>query len=184
MSQDHHQAFIRSLVELNERDPGGAMAALRRSLAFEPGDDPKTYPYVERYVPRDMHGNHPLRKAMYAVAGLFALHPEAAPRPLAAVYGKLVRDLDRPSLEQRFIALLDADPESVVTHLRQIVRLLKANDRSYDHVALLNDLRWLLDDHFGAEARDRVRRDWARQFYGAVQANDLQDRTADLPADQ
>lgn len=183
MSQDHHQAFVRSLEELRQRDPGG-MAALRRSLAFEPGDDPKSYPYVERYVPREMHGSHPLRKAMYAVAGVYAAHPESGARPLAAVYGQLVRDKDRPSLEQRFIALLDADPEGVVTHLRQIVSLLKSDGRAYDHVALLNDLRWLLDDRIGSEARDRVRRDWARQFYGTVQADDLEDQTAVTFADQ
>lgn len=183
MSQDHRLAFIRSLEDLARRD-AGAMAALRRSLAFEPGDDPKSFPYVERYLPRDMLGNPPLRKAMYAVAGLYAAHPESASRPLAAVYGRWVRDEARPSLELRFIALLDADPEGVVTHLRQIVNLLKAAGRGYDHAALLNDLRWLLDDHIGSESRDRVRRAWARQFYGAVQADDLEDQTAAASAEQ
>jgi CRISPR system Cascade subunit CasB len=183
MSQDHHQAFVKSLADLAGRDTG-AMAALRRSLAFDPGDDPKAYPYVERYVPRDMHGNHPLRKAMYAVAGLYASHPESSPRPLAAVYGRLVRDEARPSLEARFIALLDADPEGVVTHLRQIVSLLKASGLGYDHVALLNDLRWLLDDQIGSQWRDGVRRTWARQFYGAVQADDVESQTAAASAEQ
>ena len=183
MSQDHHQAFVKSLADLASRDTG-AMAALRRSLAFEPGDDPKSYPYVERYLPRDMHGSHPLRKAMYAVAGLYANHSEAAARPLAAVYGRLVRDEARPSLESRFIALLDADPEGVVTHLRQIVSLLKAAGLGYDHAALLNDLCCLLDDQIGSDRRDRVRRSWARQFYGAVQADDDQDQTAAASAEQ
>lgn len=183
MSQEHHLAFVRSLDELSRRDPG-AMAALRRSLAFAPGDDPKAFPYVERYVPRDMHGSHPLRKAMYVVAGLYASMPESGSRPLAAVFGHWVRASERPSLEARFIALLDADPEGVVSHLRQIVSLLKSEGLAYDHAALLSDLRWLLDDWVGSEARDRVRRDWARQFYGAVQAGDTDEQTAAVSADQ
>ena len=183
MSQDHHQAFIQSLDELAGRD-AGAMAALRRSLAFEPGNDPKSFRYVERFVPRHLHGSDPLRKAMYAVAGLYASHPEAGLRPLPAVYGRLVRDEPRPSLESRFIALLDADADGVVTHLRQIVSLLKSAGRGYDHAALLNDLRWLLDDRMGSESRDRVRREWARQFYGAAQSDDTEDPTAAASADQ
>lgn len=183
MSQELRQAFVKHLAGLASRD-SGAMAALRRSLAFHPGDDPKSYPYVERYVPRDMRGDHPLRKAMYAVAGLYATHPESSSRPLAAVYGRLVRDEAHRSLESRFIALLDSDPEGVVTHLRQIVSLLKAAGAGCDHAALLNDLRWLLDDQIGSDWRDRVRRDWARQFYGAMQADDPEAKTAAASANQ
>jgi CRISPR system Cascade subunit CasB len=189
MNQGHHQAFVKSLVDLASRDTG-AMAALRRSLAFDPGNDPKAYPYVERYVPRELRG-----KAMYAVAGFFAFNPEEGTETLATSYGHLVqekmrheskgdREGRRTSLESRFIALLDADPEGVVTHLRQIVSLLKASGRGYDHAALLNDLRWLLDEQIGSEWRDRVRRTWARQFYGAVRADDMENQTAAASAEQ
>lgn len=183
MSQEHHQAFIQHLEGLAQRD-AGAMAALRRSLAFDPGEFPKAFPYVERYVPNDMHGRHPLRQAMYAVAGLYALHAQSSSRRLPAAFGQLVRNEGRPSLELRFVAMLDADPEGIVTHLRQMVSLLKAAGLAYDHEALLGDLRWLLDDQIGSEPRDRVRRDWARQFYGTVQADHLNDQTAAASAEQ
>ena len=177
MRREDAQRFIAHLLALKERDRG-ALAALRHSLAFEPGDDPKAYPFVERFVARDCHARDARRLALYAVAGLFAAHPVANERSLAAALGQLLRDKDRPSLELRFRALLEADAEGVMAHLRQAVSLLAAEGLGYDHAGLLMDLCVLLNDRAEPDWRDDIKRRWARQFYRALQA----DAEPDVPA--
>jgi CRISPR system Cascade subunit CasB len=64
------------------------------------------------------------------------------------------------SIEQRFIALLDADEGQLAHHLRQMVQLLRAEEGIRIHwVELLTDLRHWKDDE------RRVQRRWARAFY-------------------
>lgn len=170
MKREEAERFINHLVRLKEQDRG-ALAALRHSLAFDPGDDPKAYPFVERWVGGDWHARDARRLALYAVAGLFAAHPVAHERSLAAALGQMLRDKDRPSLELRFRALLEADADGLMAHLRQSVSLLAAEGLGYDQVALLRDLCILLDDRIDPSWRDEVRRRWARQFYGALQSS-------------
>lgn len=181
MKREDAQRFIDHLQKLKERDRG-ALAALRHSLAFDPGDDPKAYPHVERFVGREWHATDARRLALYAVAGLFAVHPEAHPRSLAAALGQLLREQDRPSLELRFRALLEADADAVLPHLRQAVSLLGSAGLGYDHAGLLVDLCDLLNDRADPTWRDRIRRQWARQFYRALQAEpaDEADTTATI----
>ena len=180
MSQDRADPFIEHLQRLREHDRG-AIATLRHSLAFALGDDPKSYPYVERYLPIDWHERDARRLARYAVAGLFASHPVQQQRSLATALGQLVRDKQRPSLELRFIALLEADADSLMDHLRQAVSLLAADGRGYNYAGLLRDLSIGLDPHAWPEARDRLKRQWARDFYRALQA-DAPAEAADAPA--
>ena len=68
-----------------------------------------------------------------------------------------------PSIEGRFVALLDADEEELPYRLRQMVRLLKTEDGIRIHWAeLLRDLlAWNREDK-------PVQRKWARAFYRAV----------------
>jgi CRISPR system Cascade subunit CasB len=179
VSEDSAASFIGHLQQLQERDRG-AMATLRHSLAFAPGDYPKAYPHVERYVANAWHERDARRLARYAVAGLFAAHPVHHGRSLAGALGQLVRDKQRPSLELRFIALLEADAESLMDHLRQVVRLLASEGLGYDHAALLRDLSTGLDDRAWPDARERLKRRWARDFYRALQA-DAAAESSDVP---
>ncbi|MBN8486781.1 MAG: type I-E CRISPR-associated protein Cse2/CasB [Burkholderiales bacterium] len=176
MKRDDAQRFIDHLLRLKEQDRG-ALAALRHSLAFAPGDDPKAFPYVERFVGRDWHSADARRLALYAVAGLFAAHPVVHDRSLPAALGKLLRDKDRPSLELRFRALLEADADGLMPHLRQSVSLLSVDGLGYDHAGLLADLAVWLDERSDPAWRDDVKRRWARAFYGALQADDAVDAT-------
>lgn len=163
---DHAQAFVAHLSTLAEKDRG-ALAALRRSLSFDPGASPPAYPYVERFVGTDRHADDPYRRALYLTAGLFALHPaNSAKTSFAAAFGTLARQRDSGSIEQRFVALLGAEPESLPNMLRQAASLLAADGLALDYAHLLDDLsRWL--NTFGQEARDSLRKQWARDFYRA-----------------
>ncbi len=170
---DYTDAFVRHLVAL--RQDRGAMAALRRSLGFEPGAYPAAYPAVERFA---AHGpdSETQRRALYLSAGLFALHPAHAPgQSIGTALGQAMRQRDSASIEKRFIALLAADADSLPNHLRQTVSLLAAQGIAIDHAELLDDLGRLLQ-RWNEEQRDRVRQRWARAFYRAA------DPTGTVPA--
>lgn len=181
MSQVPADAFIEHLQRLNQTDRA-AIATLRHSLAFSPGDYPRAYPLVERFVPANWHERDARRLARYAVAGLFAAHPVQHPRSLAAALGQLVRDKQRPSLELRFIALLEADADTVMEHLRQVVSLLASAGLGYDHATLLTDLGVALDPSAWPAARDQLKRRWAREFYRALQSEPVSESPAEAAA--
>lgn len=163
---EHAQSFIAHLSGLAERDRG-ALAALRRSLGFDPGTYPPAYPYVERFVGPERYADDPWRQALYLAAGLFAFHPRHQEGvSFAAALGRLARTRESPSIEQRFVALLGAEPDSLPNMLRQAVSLLAAEGYAFDFAHLLDDLaRWL--SPYAFEARDNLRQRWARDFYRA-----------------
>ena len=63
--------FIEWLEKLNEKDTK-VRAVLRRSLAFDPGDFPAAYPFVEPFLKNE--DNSWRRQMLYLVAGLWAAH--------------------------------------------------------------------------------------------------------------
>lgn len=150
-----------------------ALAELRRSLSFKPGEYPRAFPFVERFAA----GSSRRRAAHYLLAGLYALKeraPEKGEReqmdadatdPKSITLGGSVGRLrDREgkrakSTEQRFLRLLDADHEELPNPLRQMISLLKAGGQEIDWETLLNDLiNWN-----SADRRVQVR--WAQHFY-------------------
>lgn len=163
---DHAEQFVAHLIALRERDRG-ALAALRHSLAFEPGSYPRAFPYVERFAGAAVHERDARRLALYAVAGLFARHPSHRPQSFASALGELMNRRQSPSIEGRFIALLGADAENIVEYLRQAISLLAADDIGCDYARLLEDLsQWLKPNADPSRLRQR----WARDFYRAAQA--------------
>ena len=175
---EYAERFIAHLVALYEKD-AGAMAALRRSMAFEPGRYPVVYPYVESYIGRDWHERDPRRLATYAVAGLYARHPKHEARyTFAGAFGELMRrrtgdGRGGDGIQRRFVSLLNADPENVVDYLRQALSLMAADAGGFDYVRLLDDLvKWMNPYPGRGEDRDRLRERWAREFYRAHEAED------------
>ncbi len=156
--------FVASLGGLDR----GALAELRRSLAFEPGTYPPAYPYVERYV---AHSHDRERRWFYLLAGLYSLErssggtgaADAPERTLGAsvvtLFGKRGQI---PSIEQRFIVLLDADDEQLPHRLRQMVTLLRSEAIPIHWAQLLRDLLAWSHPHRYVQQR------WARDFYGSA----------------
>ena len=179
---DPARAFIDYLTVLAQRDRG-ALAILRRSLAFAPGAYPPAYPIVERFVGADRHANDPWRLALYLTAGLYALHPKHQPdTTLATALCRLgiVRKSD--SIEQRFVALLGADPEHLPQMLRPVVTLLASDGQGLDYERLLTDTAlWLRP--FDIDGRDRLRQRWARDFYRVLDAANAKPLPATPAAD-
>jgi CRISPR system Cascade subunit CasB len=166
---DAHQAFIDHLQRLAKTNRG-ALAELRRSLTFAPGSAPRVYPYVEPFIANDEHPDSARRLARYLVAGLFALHPQQQGTTLGKAMGALYRKQEQsPSVEGRFIALLESDGETLAEPLRHCISLLKAHDLAIDYRALLVDLIiWLNPLPSRLADLDKLRRRWATEFYRAA----------------
>jgi CRISPR system Cascade subunit CasB len=146
------------------------MAALRHSLSFELGEDPRVYSYVERFTGIGTRVDAPRRLALYAVAGLFAHHSTIASQSFASAFGELAARRESASIEQRFIALLEADAESVVIHLRHALSLLVSEEIGFDYATLLDDLSLLLGHWNDDQAVSKVKQTWARDYYQSALA--------------
>lgn len=160
--------FIRWLEKLNEGDTR-VRAVLRRSLAFEPGNYPPAYPFVEPFV-RDQDSSW-RREMLYLAAGLWAMHWREGRFSMPTSIGKVCAELDKENrnrmsreesqkisaTENRFVTLLDSDSDQLPHRLRQMVALLK--DYSIDFASLLRDIIYWNDD------RKRTQQSWARDFY-------------------
>ncbi|MBI5016889.1 MAG: type I-E CRISPR-associated protein Cse2/CasB [Deltaproteobacteria bacterium] len=153
--------FIDWLEDLNARDTR-VRAVLRRSLAFDPGEHPPAYPYVEPFVKDE---DRPWRREVhYLVAGLWAAHWREGRAGASQTFGRACAAQQlasgSASTERRFITLLDADGDQLPHRLRQMVALLK--EQAIDFDDLLKKLLYWNDD------QKRTQNAWAREFYRAM----------------
>jgi CRISPR system Cascade subunit CasB len=155
--------FLKWLDSLNEKD-SKVRAVLRRSLAFEPGRYVPAYPYVEPFVKDE---NSSWRREMhYLVAGLWAAHAREEQSNTKMTFGSACHALyldknKSPSIERRFITLLDSDRDQLPHRMRQMLALLKEYPIAFD--GLLAGLLSWNDD------RKRTQNAWARDFYRNLQ---------------
>jgi len=150
--------FIEWLEDLNARDTK-VRAVLRRSLAFDPGEFPQAYPYVEPFVKDE---DNSWRRAMYyLVAGLWSTHWREGRTGAPMSFGKACAAHQvasgSTSTERRFITLLDADRDQLPHRLRQTVALLKEQVIDFDDL-LKRLLSW-------NDEQKRTQNSWAREFY-------------------
>ncbi|MEI7900613.1 MAG: type I-E CRISPR-associated protein Cse2/CasB [bacterium] len=140
----------------------GALAELRRGLGKEPAIVVGSVRrHVQRFMPAD--ASRSVQDAVVVVATLFASHPEFGVRDMGGVLHAIDPKNETGSVERRFMALLNADPEDLPTHLRHAVSLAKSKGVNLDWAQLLSDLI----DLFGSQdwAVQRVHRKWSRSFW-------------------
>lgn len=150
--------FIEWLEKISKEDTK-IRAVLRRSLSFDPGTFVPAYPYVEPFLRNQ--DNAWRRKMFYLVAGVWAAHwrEDRNGSPLRIGQACANHQNKSTSIESRFIALLDADPDQLPYRLRQMMALLR--DQNIDFEDLLTGLlRWNSEQKF-------VQNRWARDFYGS-----------------
>lgn len=165
----HAGKFVGYLETLNENSRG-AIARLRHSLAQPIGEDPKTVAIVERFVSTERDVDDPYRQSLYLTAGLYASHPKQSGATLAEAFGALWRERQNPSIEQRFIALLESDEQQLAVRLRQTTALLAADGYDFDYVQLIADIALWLDPFKEEDRWQAMRRRWGREFYSAALA--------------
>jgi len=159
---DFSNEFIDYLVSLRERD-SGAISTLRHSLAFEPGTFPKAYPYVERFVSERWHAQDSRRLSLYAVAALFARHPVVdTEKSFSQAFAEVCNKRDSKSLERRFIAVLDANSDTILEYLRHAISLISTEGIGFNYARIRNDLVVWMNP---LNNLDRLRQKWASDFY-------------------
>ncbi|MCA9467005.1 MAG: type I-E CRISPR-associated protein Cse2/CasB [Nitrospira sp.] len=151
--------FIEWLEGLNKKDTK-VRAVLRRSLSFDPSQYVPAFPYIEPFVKEE--GNSWRREMHYLVAGLWATHWREGrvgqPLRIGQACQNLYAAKDRsPSIEGRFITLLESDQGQLPYRMRQMVALLK--EYPIDFEALLTGLLYWNDD------QKLTQNKWARDFY-------------------
>jgi CRISPR system Cascade subunit CasB len=149
-----HELIV-MLERLHAADDRAAFAALRRGL--NPGAEATVYPYVAPFFPRDPSPR--VERAYVLVAGLFALHPSSGGVTIGHALRRIRDAAGSGSIEQRFVALLDAPAEDLGEHLRHAVMLARSKEIPLDWNDLLRAvLAWDYDDR-------RPQRRWAHDFW-------------------
>jgi CRISPR system Cascade subunit CasB len=143
-ARDHRFiAYLERLATDAQRRHGthrGALADLAAELGKQPGSSVRSVRWLARWT---AHVSQSERARHHLVAALFAAHPASTPAGnlgLTMARIALARGVTA-SLEQRFVALLEADAEDVGHHLRGLVGLARAADVPLDWAQLLADLR-------------------------------------------
>jgi len=134
------------------------------------------YRYVVPYLPPDAETWDV--SPYFLVAPLFALHQLSWPGAegkretnFGASFSQMATG-ESASVEKRFTALLNAEPEELGEHLRHAVSLFKAHEAPVDWFQLPSDVRgW---DH----PERYVQRRWARMYWRAS-SNDNPDDNDD-----
>ena len=158
MTEKH--SFVTYLEGLRENR--GALAALRRGLGQPPGTVADMYRYVVPWLSDDARPW--CEDAYYLIAALFAYHPKEGGTGNLGDHFACARESrgDNTAIERRFTALLAAHPDDFPSYLRQVVSFLKSKEVPVNWHQLLSDvMAWSHPD-----LRDRVRKDWARAFWG------------------
>lgn len=154
------EEFIGQLQKLVESEDRAALARLRHSLAFEPGEYVHAFPLVERFT---INIGAERRRLYFLVAGLFALHPETTGDPKENI-GRTLKRLyvkrdESPSIEKRFLTLLESDDDQLSEQLRHLVSLIRSEGLAVNWGQLLQDLIKRQDDE------SEIKKQWAQGFY-------------------
>lgn len=158
-TQTRTHPLIGHLTRLVAEDDRAALAALRRGLGRPPGEAPELYPHVAKYFPQETSSRN-YENAMFTVAALFGMFPNH--RAEAGTPFKVLRllDLESDSTERRVLSVLNADTETLPTHLRHLFALIRSHgpDRHLDYGDLLFHInQW---DHPDRWVQRRWARDW------------------------
>lgn len=153
MSDQTIPPFLQHLFNLTENK--GAMAALKRGVAFSPGAYPPQFPHVLPFVPSGKSD-----KVFFITASLFGLHPvNTGTGNLGLSLHQLKLKKKSESLDIRFNALLQCRFEDLPNHLRNLFSLLSSEDIPVNFVQLHKDLfHWDHEDRF-------VQLKWAKTYW-------------------
>ena len=162
--------LVSYLLDLKRRDDRGALAELRSGLGKAPGEAPRMFPHVGRYL-LSSDPSKPSVITAFVVASLFAKHPvHEAGRSLGKALALATKRPGNPQgkhgedgVAARFARALDADPEDLPRQLEGLISLCESADKGIDWYQFRGDVVALLgEDH---DQRDRVRLRWARDFW-------------------
>ena len=168
--------FVSQLEKLVADEDRATLAQLRRGLGKPLGFVTERDGWVLKRTPEISQPEDHRKLAIFAmVASLFALHSKPGG---SGSFGEAFRELGlrapasdgspNPSVEKRFVALLNSNSEELGDRLRHAVSLLRANDIdiAIDWRRLLHDAQW-----WDAPRRG-VQINWSRDFWGSRRPTD------------
>lgn len=161
------------------------LAALRKDIGHQPGDNAHTWEHTLGVVPEHLVGKgyHPTaaERAGHAAMTLFALHQQGRFQQMhksGVGFGEAVRELSRrherndgssEAVQRRFRTLLSAGSwGATLHHLRGLVSQFRAEQIPLDYGQLAGDLVHLQSPDRAAG----VRLTWGRQFHRHVSSTD------------
>lgn len=157
--------IINYLFRMVQSENRGGLAELRRGAGKGPNYPPQTLKHVYPFLGKDISSIY--ERALLITATLFGLYPETRDPNcnMGDVFFKIMQQSGSDSVEKRFIALLDADPDEIENHLRHAVSLARSKEIPIGWSRLLKDLTFRLSRY--ENQRNRVNREWARGFWKA-----------------
>ena len=176
IEETHDDPLIRFLISLDKDEDRDVLAALRSGLGKPPGEAPRMYPHVVRYLT----SSDPSQKSVltvFLVASLYGSHPEHVPgRSLGLALWHATMRPENPDgkhgesgVEARFAAMLDSHEDDLPRHFEGMISLCKSADEGLDWYRFRRDVFALFSDE--EKYRDAVKLRWARDFWqGARQA--------------
>ena len=158
-NEQREYALIKHLRTLKQQGNRASLAALRRGLSTPDSAEVlrEVLPYVSSQYAQD--------ESMYIlVAALFTTHSEETlGQSLGSAMRRVNESSESGSIEQRFVALLDADREQVTVHLRHAIQLCQSRNIGLDYNLLLRHmLLWNAPQRW-------TQLQWAREFWGKGQ---------------
>ena len=154
---ERDENFIKFLDKLVRDDNRAALAHLRRGLGKKAGTTMEMFPYIAPFIQSSYRNEE---NAYFLVASLVGLYPDA--KKTGRNLGFSIHSIEEksPSIEKRFVALLNSDEEDLPNHLRQIISLLKSKEAPINWSQLLSDIKnW-------NNEKVNVQRHWANGFWG------------------
>lgn len=161
------EEFVNMLEGFYKSDNRAALAKLRRGLGKKPGEAMEVYSVIGNFLAQAK--NRAEEDVLYTLATLYGLYPSESSKE-ESNFGESVsklaeKQVDRDSVEKRFVALLNSHIDDLPNHLRHMISLLKSKDIRINWLQLLNDIiYWDLDDR-------RVQRSWAKRFWTESQSS-------------
>lgn len=156
------QRQIEQFIDALDRLDSAGRARLRRNAGRTLGEARDIHRVFYQALPYDVHERR--HEDFFLLATLFPLAPHRAGAGSLGAALRRVRQIrsgsdQANSLDRRFQTVIDSDREQLPFRLRQIVRLIRADDQAIDWSQLLSDLlAWELDGK-------PVQRRWARDYF-------------------
>ena len=143
-----------------------AMAIFRRGLSERAEDIEKMQRFLHRFMMAgDTQANRWREESIFLIASLFALcknTPEGSEGNMGNHFDHArAKATSDEAVARRFSSLISAHHEDLPVYLRRAATYLKAQDVGIHWAQLLADV-W---DWRHPDRGERVRRDWARQFW-------------------
>ncbi|MHA1797632.1 MAG: type I-E CRISPR-associated protein Cse2/CasB [Candidatus Helarchaeota archaeon] len=165
MNKKQWENFIKYLKKFTESENKAVLATLRRGLSSYEGVNIQMFQYIYPWL-KNVDSNKWNEKTAFLTASLFALWHSGSiekvqdTRSFGEAFGKLMaEEKASKSTEQRFMAILNSDPQDLPQYLKHAVSLLRSKKIGINWAELAYGI-----DHWNHHDK-YIQAQWARDFW-------------------